>query len=244
MCLPSSRAWRGAVRTGRRDVGHALCLEVRPDGREDRAAAADVPGRHQLHSGTAAKSGGQVSIAVRGGQRRTQRPLAPLPRTTRSQQPTRSTPPVHRFCVCDQLPGETPCGFFAVYDGHGGHVRTPLPRCSEGRVAPRARPALPTLAPLARRPVSATHARGAFLKAEPCECLGGGGGGQRESGRDGAPKLQMGGRTAARTAVSSPRGDGAHLPARAVRAPLHRADGDSSPATPAARCDVCGRRDA
>jgi len=26
-----------------------------------------------------------------------------------------------RFCACEQLPGMSGCGFYAVYDGHGGH---------------------------------------------------------------------------------------------------------------------------
>ena len=36
------------------------------------------------------------------------------------------------FYACDQLPEAPDCGFFAVYDGHGGHVRCPPrgpPRC-------------------------------------------------------------------------------------------------------------------
>jgi hypothetical protein len=30
----------------------------------------------------------------------------------------------HSFCTCEELSGWSGCGFYAVYDGHGGHVRT------------------------------------------------------------------------------------------------------------------------
>ena len=41
--------------------------------------------------------------------------------TVSSQLPERS------FSTCEQLPGGNSCGFYAVYDGHGGYVRNAMP---------------------------------------------------------------------------------------------------------------------